>query len=263
MAMRIICTSRPVSWGVLAVVCMLLPVAAAGDDADDIAREILRETPNRAEAAKKILDAARAQETSLVIQSRLCERAYTEAMASPGGYATAIAALGMLERVAPTRIDSWRAKRLEVHRLTYFRGPKEDKPANARAYVTHLLAEAAACGKRSAWRDAAKYNRQAYYVARAMEMPQKKALYEATRAADRRVMTQVRVKALTTAIEKTPTDARLRRQLVMIYLVDEDMPDMAAKYVSADIDAELRAKISLAAKDASELADEDFHALGR
>ena len=256
-------TLHPVPWVLLAVACTLLPAAAAGDDADDIIREIARTTRTRTEAAKALVKAVKSLTDAPAVQARVCEKAYEYGIMAPAGYPSAFAALDTLDRIAPLRADTWRAKRLEVHRLKYLRGPKNDKPENAGAYVVLLLAEAAACEKRGAWPDAAKYKWQTYQVARAMNLPQKKALYEAARAADRRVMTRGRVKMLTAAVTKTPTDASSRKQLVLTYLVDLDRPDQAAKYLTADLDAELRAKVSLAVKGASVLGDEDFLTLGR
>ena len=242
---------------------MVLPVAAAGDDADDIIKEVGRTTRTRTAAAEALIKAAKSLGDDPVVQGRVCEKAYEYGITTPAGYPSAIAALDMLDKVVPLRAETWRLKRMEVHRLKTFRGPRADKPANARAYVALLLAEVSACEKRIAWRDAAKYQWKAYQVARAMKMPQKKALYEAARSAERRVMTHARVAALTAAIAKTPTDASVRKQLVLTYLVDLDMPDRAARYLSADLDAELRAKVSLAVREASVLADEDFLTLGR
>ena len=249
------------------LVCVLLCVAlspgppAAADDADDIAAEIVRQTPNRAEAAKKILDKARTLTDSPSVQIRLCEKAYEQGMVAPGGYPTAIAALNLLDRVAPTRIDTWREKRIEVYRLQYYRSTRNTKDANGRIYVKLLLAHAKAAGKTDNWRDATNYYRQAYQVAGTIKLPEKTEIYEESRIAATYEAVHKRINVLRTALGKDPGDPFSRKQLVVAHLIDLDRPKEALKFLNDKVDPALHRNVTLAAKKVSELADADFLAL--
>ena len=251
------------------LLCIVLAVVVCGpgrrapaDDADDIAAAILRETPNRPEAAKKILEAAKSLTDSPSVQIRLCQKAYEHGMASPAGYPTAIAALGLLERVAPTRIDHWREKRLEVYRLQYYRSTRGTKADNGRSYVKLLLLRAKAAGKSDKWKDASKYYRQAYQVARTLNLPQKKEIYEDSRIAATYEMMHNRIEVLRGALGRNPNDPYSRKQLILTYLVDLDRPSEAVKYLGSKVDATLRKNVTMAAKEAAELGDADFFTLG-
>ena len=237
------------------------PLGARGDDADDIVAAIIRQTPNRTEAAKKILGAARSLADSPTVQIRLCEKAYQQGMLAPGGYGTAISALNLLERVAPSRLASWREKRLEVYRLQYYRSTGASKAENGRIYVKLLLVRARAAGKSGNWKDAANYYRQAYTVARTLKLPEKDDIYEDLKAAGSYEMIHNRIEVLRAALAKNPDDAFSRKQLVLAYLVDLDRPNEAVKYLTPKVDATLGKNVNMAAKPAAELTDANFFAL--
>ena len=263
--MQVNCALHPrrITRALLVGLLLAVPSVCPGDDADDIAAAIVRQAPNRAEAAKKILAAARSLEDSPAVQIRLCEKAYEHGMAAPGGYPAAIAALNRLERVAPTRIESWRDKRLEVYRLQYYRSTRAAKAENGGLYVKLLMVRAKGAGKSGNWKDAAKYYRQAYTAARALDLPEKQAIYDDLRAAGSYEMIHNRIGALRTALAKNPGDMFSRKQLIVTHLVDLDRPREAAKYLDAKVDAALGKNVTLATKEASELADADFLSLGQ
>jgi len=235
---------------------------ARGDDADDIAAAIVRDTPNRAEAAKKILDAARSLPDSPGVQIRLCEKAYEQGMVAAPGYPVAIAALDLLEKISPTRAQAWRDKRLDAWRLLYYRSTGQAKKDNGQSYVTLLLAHAGAAEKADNWTDAAKHYSQAYTVARTLRMPSKADIYANVTRANSFKMLHNRVNVLKGTLETTPDDQSARKQLIMTYLVDLDQPDQAVKYVNDKTDPTLRANVTMASKDAAELTDANLFALG-
>ena len=262
--MRISCT-----WHPRGAVCVLLaglafcsPPGAMGDDADDIAAAIVRQAPNGADAARKILDAARAMTKSPVVQIRLCVKAYEHGMAAAGGYPAAISALNLLERIAPSRTASWREKRLEVYRLQYYRSTRANKDANGRIYLKLLLARARAAGKGDDWKTAANYYRQAYQVAGTIKLPEKNDIYEDLRAAGNYEMIHNRIEGLRGALARNQKDPFSRKQLVMAYLVDLDRPEEAVKYLNARVDPALGKNVTMAAGKRSQLTDANFLALG-
>lgn len=252
---------RRVAWVLLGGLLLAPPAGALGDDADDIAAAIVRKTPNRAEAARKILDAARAMTDSYAVQLRLCEKAYEQAMTTSAGYPTAIAALNLLEKIAPSRSASCRDKRIEVYRLQYYRSAKATKADNGRLYIKGLLARARVGVEGDNWKDAARYYRQAYQVARALNLAETKDIYQDMRTATGYEMVHNRIEVLRAALARDDDDRLTRKQLVMAHLVDLDKPAEAAKYLSARIDPVLHKNVTLATKPGAELADEDFFTL--
>ena len=254
---------RAVVLGLLA--CAVLGWASAGraDEADKLARQIISEAKTRAEAAKKLLDAAGMLKDAPPVQVKLCVKAYECGITTPAGHASALAALDMLDKAAPDRADVWSARRAEIYRLQYLKGDRMRRLVAGRKYVEALLAQAAPCRKSGNWADAVKHHRQAHQVARAINLPEAPAIYMDLRTAENHVMVQNRLAALKAALAKNPDDLTSRTRLVETYLVDLDMPGQAAKLLSDTLDATLRANVSLAAKEAAELTDADFLTLGQ
>ena len=247
------------------LVCSLLggSTTARADEADDLIKQIVREAKTRPEAAEKLLKAAGMLKDAPPVQVRICVKAYECGILAPAGYASALAALEMLDKAAPDRAAVWSARRTEVYRLQYLRGDRLARLVAGRKYVDALLAQAALCRKSGKWADAAGHYRQAHQVARTLNLPEGPAISQDLRTAENHVMVQNRLTALKAAVKKNPDDLASRKRLVETYLVDLDMPDEAAKYLNDKLDATLRANVALAAKDASELADTDFMTLGQ
>ena len=254
---------RAVVPGLLVLAVLAWTAPGRADEADDLARQIVGEAKTRAEAAKKLLDAAGMLKDAPPVQVKLCVKAYEAGIMSPAGHASALAALDMLDKAAPDRADVWSARRTEVYRLQYLRGDRMARMVAGRKYVEALFAQAAPCRKSGNWADAVKHYRQAHQVARTVNLPEGPAIYMELRAAENHVMVQNRLAALQAAIKKNPDDLTSRKRLVETYVVDLDMPDQAAKFLTDKLDAALRANVTLAAKAAAGLADADFLTLGQ
>ena len=250
---------------VLLSVCMLLIgfSAARADETDDLIKEVLRQKRNAAAAAKELLTNAKGLTDAPAVQVRLCEKAYECGIASPAGYGSALAALDVLAKIAPDRAAAWDDKRLEVYRLRYLRCDRKDKLANGRTYVQMLLAQAERCGKNGKWSDAAKFYGLALDVAKTLRLPETPAIYQQAREAGNWVLVYSRLERLKAAVAKNPDDSSSRKRLVETYLVDLDMPAEAAKHLGDTLDPTLRKNVSLAAREASGLADADFLTLGQ
>ena len=248
--------------GLLVCVLLVAPAAAVGDETDDLIKQILRETRSGAAAAKELLASAKGLGDSPAVQIRLCEKAYERGITASAGYASALAALDLLAGLAPDRAAELDDKRLAVYRLKYLRGDRKDREANGRQYVEILLGRADRCGQAGKWSEAAKSYAVAHGVARALKLPERPAIYERMRDANNWIVVHSRLSALKKIVEKNPDDTKSRKRLVETYLIDLDMPTEAAKYLTDTLDAALRKNVSLAAREASELADADFLALG-
>jgi len=263
--MRSGCRRQQVVGSALWVVWVVLSGAGPvdADDVDKLINDIVRQTHTRAEAAKKLMKAVESLADAPAVQARVCEKAYEYGMTGQAGYPTALTALEMLERIAPRKLETWRDKKLALYSQQYYRGDRKSKVANGRAFIEALQTRASQCKQDDDWRSAAKHLRQAYGVARTLNLPNRKAMFEDTLAAEHFLRINARIKGLKGILAKDPADAAARRQLVTIYLVDLDMPEEAAKYLGVGLDSTLRKNVSLAAKDAAELTDEDFVTLGK
>jgi len=239
------------------------PLTVAADETDDLIRQIVAKTTTRADAAAKLIENAKVLTDAPAVQVRICAKAYEYGIMAPAGYSSALAALDLLDKVAPADAPARAEKRLEVYRLQYLRGDRAARPVNGRTYVQALLALARKYGTDNKWTEAAKYFRQANSAARALNMPERPAIYKELRAAERRMGIENRVTALKAAVRKNPQDTTSRTRLVETYLVELDLPHEAARYLSDALNPTLRTNVALAAKDASELADADFLTLGR
>ena len=103
--------------GAIMMVLVRLCAASGAEDEIGLIRDIVRNARGDVDAAKRLLAAARDVGDDRDLQVGLCEKAHEYGISSPRGYASAIAALDMLDRIDPKRADLWRTKRLEVYRL--------------------------------------------------------------------------------------------------------------------------------------------------
>jgi len=262
--MRVRSVSRSVrrAVGVLACVICASSSPVRADEADNIIKEALSTARTGAEAAGLLVGAAEALD-DVGVQVRICEKAYECGIKARAGYASAVEALDLLDKIASDRASLWGEKRLVVCRLLYFRGDPKDKFINGGEYVDALLARGGRLGGADNWSEAAKLYGLAAGVARTLKLPRHPVISEQITDASNRAMATGRLAGLKAAVEKTPDDATVRRRLVETYLIDLDMPIEAAKHLGEGLDAALRKNVSLAAKDASQLADADFLALGQ
>lgn len=249
----------------LLAVCVVCCAATAGsaDDTDDLIKQITAPARTRAEAAAKLLKSAEALSDAPAVQVRLYVKACELGLSSSAGYASALAALDMLDKIAPDRSATWADKRLEVYQQKYTRSSGPAKLANARTYVEMLAGRAEKCGKAGDWPGAVAYYRRADSVAKTLRLPELAGIYERLRAAQNRALVAKRLAGLKAAVANAPHNVVARKRLVETYLVDLDRPIEAARYLNDTLDATLRKNVALAAKDASELADADFLTLAQ
>ncbi len=246
-------------------VCVLLVGDAAevhAGQAEALIEQVLRDTRSAHAAAKELVARAKGLNDSPAVQVRLCEKAYECGMSSPLGYASALAALDILCEIAPGRASMWDARRLNVVRLRYLRCERKDKLAYGRAYVDVLLARAARHGRADRWSDAEKEYGKAYELARTLDLPEGTVIHERLREARLWIAIGEHLSGLKAALAKNPNDAKCRKQLVEMYLIDLDMPIEASRHLTDAIDPTMRKNVSLAAREASDRADADFATLG-
>lgn len=247
---------------VLPWVALCGPDAARADEIDDLIRKITAQAPTRGEAAAKMLTAAESLDAQ-ASRVRLWTAASELGMTGSASYPTVLAALDKLEKAAPEKIGVWHDKRLVVYREMYYRGARADRAFNGQTYADALVARAGeitAAGDRAA---AVKLYRQAYGIARSLRLSNSAAILETARTLEARVLVDSRIKGLKGTLAKNPASVSARAQLIMIYVVELDTPGEAAKYLADSMNATLRKNVTLAAGDASAMADADFVTLGR
>jgi len=261
--MRTMFTPRAAAIVALLSVCALLPCPAQADEADDLIKTITAKGGTRAEQAGRMVASAQALGASPATQIRLCEAACEYGMMSLAGYPAVLDALDLLEDVAPDKVATWRDKRVDVHRQRYYKGDRQSKVANGETFIAALAARAEQCRQDKDWAGAAGHYRTASGVARTLNLPNKTSLTDLAIGVEGLIRTRALLDRLEAVLAKKPTDAMVRMQVVMAYLVDLDAPDQAAKHLGDSLDPVLRANVVLATKDPSELADDDFLTLGQ
>lgn len=261
--MRRMCTSRAAAIAALFSLYVLLPCPAWGDEADDLIKAITGKGGSRAEMAKRMVASAESLGDSPAVRIRLCETACEYGMTSLAGYPAVLSALDVLEELAPEKLSTWRDKRLDVHQQRYYKGDKLSKVVNGETFIAALLTRAEQGEQAGDWTSAAKHYRTAYGVARTLNLPNRKSLMDLAIGVDGLVKARARLDMLEALLARKPDNLPVRKQVVMMYLVELDMPHEAAKHLADGLDAALRANVSLATKDAAGLADEDFLTLGQ
>ncbi len=247
---------------IAAVAVLACPARGAPDDMQDLIRKITASAGSRLKAAALLLKAAGDLSDEPAAQIALCEKACEYGMLGPSGYASAVGALDMLDKLAPDRMATWRAKRIVVYEQRYYRGPRSHRATNGRALVTLQIAEAKRLGEGNKWQQAATLLRKAHNTARALKLGDAKSIGEQLRGATALQMVHNRIGRLKADLAKAPADTYTRTQLVKLHLISLDWPEEAAKYLNATCDLSLRMHIAMATKEASELADADFLTLG-
>ena len=254
---------RATALGLLMCLVLAGPTTTLADDVDDLIDQILAKDGSGAKAAGELLKTAKEISGSPKNQTRLCQKAYECGITESAGYSSAAAALDLLDKCAPDQADAWDAKRLNVYRLRYLRGPRDDKVENGRAYVKILLAQVDKCGKAGQWSSAVKYCGLANGVAWALKLPEKQTTTDLMRHVKSRMTVAKRLASLEKALEKNPADLLRRKQLVETHLIDMDMPAEALKHLSDKLDTTLRSNVTLAAGEMSNLTEADLMTLGQ
>ena len=217
-------------------------VLATRDKTDDVA------------LAGEFVAAAGASRKQPQLSALLCERAYLLASKAPEGRETAIAAMSFLAETQPSTAKQCREKILAIHQGQYnvSRGPARQTAREA--MVGFLLAAADEEAAGGDYVAATGYLRRASYLAggtrdfKAVVAARLKRVGELQRNARD-------IDAARKRLEADPADVAVREKLIWLYLLGQDDPAGAARYVNADCSEVIRTYVSLAARPPDSLAE--------
>jgi len=176
--------------------------------------------------------------------------------ASPAGHEITLQAIEMLERSRPGKNPQLLDKKLAILKSMYARSPRSKKKQAATNYMETLVRVAdskLAAGKTS---EAKSLYTRAIALAKYTGQRDKAAAIDAKRKRlEAESARNTKLKSLQAKLSKDPKDSETRLLLIMLYVVDRDAPDQAAKLLNDELDESLRMCVTLACKDVDKLQD--------
>jgi len=239
---------------VLAAVVALSATPVRGDETGKVISSLIRDAKSDAEAAGKLVFAAKLLKDAPAMQVALCEKAYDLGIKKVAGFESVAAALDLLDRLAPQRAEDWQQKRLTFYRRRYAL-IRKDKRKHSEALVKMLLRTAERHAAGNEWGEASRLYRQALPVANTLLLGNRGEILERLRVAGACHAVWLRAKRFKTDLARNPNNAEARDKLIKLCLIDLDQPGEAAKYVNEDCDETLRAYLPLAARPVEELKE--------
>jgi hypothetical protein len=225
-------------------------VAATADKRDD--RDL----------AARLLEAARGT-TSRRLRALLCDKAYELGVNHPDGWETAGEALKLLAETYRHRRVECREKLLSIHTRQYAGARGEARERIGRDLVGDYLAVAADKERAGSIDDALDLCKRARELAETVEAKKRQKEIEAAIARlNWRLNTAARVEMFKKRVAADKWDTQAREQLVRLLLLDGGDAGAAARYLSPELDADLRRYVPLAAKGIEAVGENDVLALG-
>ncbi len=235
----------------IAIAGMLLAVTppALPDAVDDLVADLTRESKNDSERAVALLKGAELSRDAAV-QAALLERAAqlgVDKPLKPEGRAAAETALRKLADLVPDRRTEWNAMRVAFCDRWFRTATGPEKATVGAQYVDALFAAAADCEAAGDWKEAMNLYRRARTTATGAKLLAAAELSDDRhdRAQDRQ-KAQARIDRYREALQKDPTDARARLDLVKLLLVEMDDPAAAASHAGDALPEPWRTRAPLA-----------------
>ncbi len=220
-------------------------------------QQIVKSTNSNADAAAKLVAAAKSLQDDPKVQVAMCEAAYEYGIKGAGGFGPAIEALAILDKLAPERVGLWAQKRLEAYRVVCSRGTAKDKQRYRRTLAKMLLKTGDEKSKQNNGAEAVGLYREALAIAKLLNLPEREEISQKLTAAVHQMQVQSAMDSLKAKLAANPGDKATRVSLIEVCLVALDSPAEAAKYLSDDCDESLRKYVPLAAKPLAELKEAD------
>ena len=205
-----------------------------------------------AEFGARLYDAAKGVDEQKPLQALLCGKAYEFSMKSPAGLPVAASAMKLLVKASPEKKRSAQDKLIEVTAALHGRSKTANERKALLAEVVELLM---AVGDERARPDTLAEAGNLYQRALVLVKAEKSFLCK--EVFDRLLTDRIKWVAdaqaaagklgeLKVALDRDPKNANARIALILACLGEFDVPDDAAKLVSAELDADLRAHVDLA-----------------
>jgi len=246
----------------LAAVLLAIPLPVLADEAADAFDKLYGEdlkrvaaTPQAADdvaLAKQMLEDAKKAGDQPAFLALLCEKAYELAARDQSGYATAIAAMDLLEGKVPEKKIVCLQKNAALYQKQYAAARSEAR-AKAGENLIKVLSALAEVQAAAGDTDAAGLTlRQAVAIATAIKSESKAAVQTRIETLASQQQVEKQIAALKAKLDADPKDAASRQELVRLYLVELDNPAEAAKFLDETLDEATRKYVPAAAKPVEE-----------
>ncbi len=224
---------------------------------------VVKSAKDDADAAAKLIAAAKLLKDDPNAQVTICEAAYDYGAKGAAGFGSALQALSILNIIAPQRGGAWAEKRMKVYRLRYAAASEKDKRQYAPPLIRTLVRVGDAKTKGGNAKEAADFYREALAIATRIRLPGRKEISAKLLGAIQLLQLQGTIDRLKAKLADNPGDKASRNSLIHMYLFRLQSPGEAAKYVNDDCDESLRKHVPLATKPLAEAKDADCLALGQ
>ena len=199
-------------------------------------QRIAKSAKGDADAAEKLLAAAKSLQDDPRVQAAMCEAAYEYGIKAAASLGSAVEALDMLDKLDAERAGLWAQKRMVAYRLLYIRATGKDKLQYGKPLVEMLLKAGDEKSKQHNGKEAVALYREALAVANYVNLPERAEISQKVVAAVRLLQIQRAIDRLKAKLAANPGDKATRMSLIEVCLVTLDSPAEAAKYLSDDCD---------------------------
>ena len=230
---------------------------------EKLIQRIMKSAKGDADAAARLLAAAKTLQDDPKVQVAICEAAYEYGIKAAGGFGSAVEALDILDKADTGRARIWAEKRIKIYRLFYIRATGKDKQRYGQSLVRMLLRIGDEKSKGGNTKEAADLYRQALVVAKRLNLPGREEISEKLIAAVHLLQVQSLIDRLKAKLAENPGEKPTRNSLIRVCLLGLDSPVEAAKYLSDDCDEAMRKYVPLAAKPLTELKEPQCLELAR
>ena len=222
------------------LIVLWLGAFVLADDMDGLIKTVIDGASSSTERAQRLIEAVKLVKNNPKAQIAFCEKAVEYGLKTPTGHKHALAAIDMLEKIAPDRKAEWSAMRLETYRRSYRVKRDAERTAVGKQLLRSLLDAGdtrLAEGKVS---ESISLYREALPVATVIHSPDRPRILTRINKAGKKLALAKKLETLKSAIKKTPGDIAARDRLIMFCLFDLDAPAEAIRYINEDTDELLR-----------------------
>lgn len=218
---------------------------------DEVKRvSVTRETTDDVALAKSLLKAVETAKEQATLVEVFCDNAYLLASRdnTAVGFDTAVEAMETLAKYVPAKAAEANEKIITTLRSKYMRSTDAEKTAAGEALIDRYFASAEQFIASSDYAAAAKEYQRAHVIARQIESPRMATIEAKQDEARQREEVARRISLLQDRIAKDSSNAALRKELVLLYVVDLDDLAAAMPHAGGSGDEDLKRFVPLAAK---------------
>ena len=216
------------------------------------------ETPQKTDdvaRAEQIVAAARNVESQPALFALLCEKAFELAQAAPEGQAVALEAMRYLAEKLPETKEACQEKAIALQQGAYNRSSGYGRMAAARDLIDALLAAADTKAESGKIDEAVTLAQRAYGFTGSLTAADRESVQGKLKSILSRREMAAKIAVLERRLKADASDRTARESLIMLYVVELDSPQEAAKLLTVDCDARLRTYVSLAVRDPKDVAE--------